>query len=145
MTAADLLTVGFFDQWARALLSRVEALPTAAPVAPAEVVLYSIAKLAAVCDVDVATVRRWLGGRDRQGHRTGGKDGRDGQRIYLQAYYFTSEARIPWPALLAYERGEAFDLATLPAPVLAAPDVVLPAAPPRPEPPDDAQALRLAS
>lgn len=27
-----------------------------------------------------------------------------------------SEARIPWPALLAYERGAAFDLASVPAP-----------------------------
>jgi hypothetical protein len=125
MTAADLLTVGFFDQWARALLARVEALPTATPAAPAEVVLYSIAKLAAVCDVDVATVRRWL--------KTG-KTGKKGKLITLQAYYFTSEARIPWPALLAYERGEAFDLATLPAPRLAAPEAVLPAVPGRPDP-----------
>ncbi|MBJ6109461.1 hypothetical protein JAO73_10580 [Hymenobacter sp. BT523] len=137
MTAADLLTVGLFDQWARALLSRVEALPgAAAPADRGEVVLYSIAKLAAVCDVDVATVRRWL--------KTG-KRGRAGQPIKLQAYYFTSEARIPWPALLAYERGEAFDLASLPAPVLAAPEAVRPAAPPRPGPDDDPTALRLAS
>ncbi|MDO7853178.1 hypothetical protein [Hymenobacter convexus] len=135
MTAADLLTVGFFDQWARALLARVEARP-AATAAPSEVVLYSIAKLAAVCDVDVATVRRWL--------KTG-KTGRSGQPITLQAYYFTSEARIPWPALLAYERGEAFDLSTLPAPVLSAPEEVRPAVPPRPEPAADAENLRLAS
>jgi hypothetical protein len=136
MTAADLLTVGLADQWFRAILARVEALPTAATATPAtEVVLYSIAKLAAVCDVDVATVRRWL--------KTG-KRGQKGQHIKLQAFYFTSEARIPWPALLAYERGEPFDLAALPAPVLAAPEAVLPAAPPRPEP-DNPSPLRLAS
>ena len=122
MTAADLLTVGFFDQWARALLARVEALPTSQTAAPAgEVVLYSIQKLAAVCDVDVATVRRWL---------KVGKRGQKGQPIKLQAFYFTSEARIPWPALLAYERGEPFDLATLPAPVLAPPDIAVAPAPP---------------
>lgn len=126
MTAADLLTVGLADQWFRAILARLEAAPTAGAAAPAgEVVLYSIAKLAAVCDVDVATVRRWL---------KVGKRGKKGQPIRLQAYYFTSEARIPWPALLAYERGEAFDLATLPAPLLAAPEAVLPAVPRRPDP-----------
>ena len=114
MTAADLLTVGHADQWFRAILARMEAAaPSAAPAG--EVVLYSIQKLAAICDVDVATVRRWL--------KTG-KQGRKGTAITLQAYYFTSEARIPWPALLAYERGEAFDLSTLPAPLLAPPDTV---------------------
>jgi hypothetical protein len=144
MTAADLLTVGFFDQWARALLARVEALPSAAPAALGEVILYSIAKLAAVCDVDVATVRRWLCGRAKDGTRSGGKKGRNGQLICLQAYYFTSEARIPWPALLACERGEPFDLATLPAPVLAAPEAVRPAALPQLED-HDPKLLRLAS
>jgi hypothetical protein len=131
MTADDLLTTGFADQWFRAILASVQALAPAAPPATGEVVLYSVAKLAAVCDVDVATVRRWL--------KTG-KDGRSGTNIKLRAYHFTSEPRIPWPALLAYERGEDFDLATLPAPVLSAPAVVAPAAPPH-----EAQQLRLAS
>ena len=129
MTANDLLTAGFFDQWARVLLGHVQALAPAAP-ARGEVVLYSVAKLAAVCDVDVATVRRWL---------KVGKKGRAGDLIKLQAYHFTSEPRIPWPALLAYERGEAFDLATLPAPVRSAPEVV-PA-----EVPTEAVQMRLAS
>ena len=110
MTAAELFTVGQADKWFRTILARFDAMapPMAAP--GVEVVLYSVAKLAAVCDVDESTVRRWL--------KTGKKD-RKGQRITLQAYYFTSEARIPWQALLAYERSEAFNLASLPAPLLA--------------------------
>jgi hypothetical protein len=98
---------------------------TAAP-AQGEAVLYSVAKLVAVCDVDPATVRRWL--------KTG-KRGRSGALIKLQAFHFTSEPRIPWPVLLAYERGEAFDLVMLPAPVRSAPEVV----------PAKAPVLRLAS
>lgn len=129
MTANDLLTVGFFDQWARALLGHIQAVAPAAPV-QGEVVLYSVAKLAAVCDVDPATVRRWL--------KTG-KEGRAGGIIKLQAFHFTSEPRIPWPALLAYERGEAFNLASLPAPVLSAPEIVAA------ELPTEAVHLRLAS
>lgn len=114
MTAADLPSVGYLDQWFRAVLARLPDAPSAAPT-PADAVLYSIAKLAEVVDVDVATVRRWL---------KKGKRGRDGKPIILQAYYFTSEARIPWAALLAYERGEAFDLATLPPPAQAPPETI---------------------
>ena len=39
-----------------------------------------------------------------------------GQAAGLQVHQ--PRPRIPWPALLAYERGEAFDLASLPAPTL---------------------------
>ncbi|WP_310391481.1 hypothetical protein [Hymenobacter sp.] len=130
MKAEDLLTVGVADQWFRAILSRVEALVPAG-AAPGEVVLYSVAKLAAAVDVDVATVRRWI---------KSGKTGKTGGVVKLQAYYFTCEPRIPWPALLAYERGEPFDLTTLPAPVLAAPAAVEPAAMP-----PEAVRMRLAS
>jgi hypothetical protein len=38
--------------------------------------------------------------------------------VKLRAHQFTSEPRVPWAALLAYERGEHFDLASLPAPLL---------------------------
>ena len=115
MTAADLPTVGFLDQWFRALLARVEAQATPATAAPA-VVLYSVGGLAEVLDCDPSTVRRWL----REGKQVPDKKGNP-LTIKLQAYYFSSEARIPWPALLAYERGEAFDLASLPAPTAAPP------------------------
>ena len=115
MTAADLPTVGYLDQWFRALLARVEA----ASAAPAEVVLYSVPALAEVLSVDVGTVRRWL--------KVGKPDPKDPynrtRNIRLQAFYFNSEARIPWPALLAYEAGQRFDLATMPAPTAAPPKV----------------------
>lgn len=115
MTAADLPTVGYLDQWFRALLARVEAASTA----PAEVVLYSVPALADVLSVDVGTVRRWL--------KVGKPDTKDPynrtRNLRLQAFYFNSEARIPWPALLAYEAGQRFDLASLPAPTAAPPKV----------------------
>ena len=118
MTANDLPTAGFIDQYMRAILTRLDQLVPAPKPAQAEVVLYSIQKLAAVLEVHPETVRLWL---------TKGKRGKSGALIKLQAYRFTSEPRIPWPALLAYERGEAFDLSTLPAPVLLPPAELEPA------------------
>lgn len=118
MTASDLATAGFIDQYMRAILARLEQLVPAPKAAEAEVVLYSIQKLAQVLDVHPETVRLWL---------TKGKRTREGKLIKLQAYKFTSEPRIPWPAALAYERGEDFDLASLPAPVLLPPAELLPA------------------
>ena len=135
MTAADLLTVGHFDQWARALHALVQAQPTAA-LTPATNVVYSPARLAQVLDVHVDTVRRWL---------SKGKTGRNGQSVKLQAYYFTSEARIPWAAVLAYHRGEPFDLDTLPAPQPPAPPApVAPAPAPPQTPTQDPPVLRVA-
>jgi hypothetical protein len=136
MTAADLPTVGFLDQWFRALLARVEAASTT-PVAAPAVVLYSVQGLAEVLDCDPSTVRRWL----REGKQVPSATGKP-HTVRLQAYYFSSEARIPWPALLAYERGEAFDLASVPAPTAAPPQPgTLAPVPERPEQPG----LRLAS
>ena len=112
MTLSDFATAGFIDTWFRALLARLDQLVAARTAPQQEVVLYSVAKLAAVLDVHPETVRAWL---------STGKKGKDGRPLKLQAYRFTSEARIPWPALLAYERGEAFDLATLPPPLLLPP------------------------
>ncbi|MVN77723.1 hypothetical protein GO988_15425 [Hymenobacter sp. HMF4947] len=118
MTAADLPTVGYLDHWFRALLARVEA-PAAAAAAPAasDVVLYSVQALAEVLSVDPGTVRRWL--------KVGKPDPHDpqnaAQNIRLQAFYFNSEARIPWAAVVAYERGLRFELATLPPPTAAPP------------------------
>ena len=123
MTAADLATAGFIDEWMRAVVARLDRLvPATAPV-QGEVVLYSLQKLATVLDVHPDTVRAWV--------KTG-KKSRQGTTIKLQAYRFTSEVRIPWPALLAYERGEAFDLSTLPAPLLAPPGTVAAAVPATP-------------
>ena len=118
MTAADLPTVGYLDQWFRALLARVEApAPGARAATPAEVVLYSVQALSEVLSVDPGTVRRWL--------KVGKPDPKDpnnaARNIRLQAFYFNSEARIPWPALLAYEAGQRFDLSALPPPTAAPP------------------------
>jgi hypothetical protein len=135
MTASDLATAGFIDQYMRAILARLDQLVPAPQAAEAEVVLYSIQKLAQVLDVHPETVRLWL---------TKGKRGRDNQLIKLQAYKFTSEPRIPWPALLAYERGEDFDLASLPAPVLLPPAELAPAPLPRLDTPVAPAVLRVA-
>ena len=130
MTAADLATAGFIDEWMRALHAAIQAGQTGPAAAePATVVLYSIQKLAQVLDVHPDTVRQWL---------NKGKKGPDGRLLKLQAYKFTSEPRIPWPAVLAYHRGEAFDLDALPAPLLvpelavAAPPVLTPSPGPAP-------------
>ena len=136
MTVNDLATAGFIDQWMRAVVARLDQLvPASTGVAPGEVVLYSVQKLAAVLDVHPETVRAWV--------RTG-KRGRSGQTIKLQAFRFTAEPRIPWPALLAYERGEAFDLATLPAPLLLPPKELEPAPLPPLTPPGKPAVLRVA-
>lgn len=135
MTAADFATAGFVDERFRYLIALIERLVPAPKPAQAEVVLYSIQKLAAVLEVHPETVRGWL---------SKGKRGRSGALIKLQAYRFTSEPRIPWPALLAYERGEAFDLSTLPAPVLLPPAELEPAPLPKPIPPETPGVLRVA-
>ncbi|HEX8659199.1 MAG TPA: hypothetical protein VF690_16790 [Hymenobacter sp.] len=116
MNVNDLPTVGYLDQWFRALLAQQQA---AAPAPASHVVLFSTQGLAEHLGVTPQTVRRWL---------AVGKPSRDpklahdsAHNIKLQAFYFTSEPRIPWPALLAYERGEPFDLATLPAPTAPPP------------------------
>ena len=137
MLAGELPTVGYLDQWFRALHAEFKATQQATAVAPAEVVLYSIQGLAEVLACDPSTVRRWL----REGKQVKDRRGKP-HTVKLQAYYFMAEARIPWPALLAYERGEAFDLAALPAPTAAPPKPGgASAPPPAAEPP----VLRLAS
>lgn len=135
MTVADFATAGFIDTWMRAIVARLDVLVPAPTPAKAEVVLYSIQKLAAVIEVHPETVRNMI---------NTGKRGKTGQNIKLQAFRFTSEVRIPWPALLAYERGEDFDLSTLPAPLLI-PPTELPTAtlPTRPQPATSPQ-LRIA-
>jgi hypothetical protein len=139
MTANDLATAGFIDTWMRALVALVTShVAGAAPPAAgqAEVVLYSVQKLAQVLDVDPSTVRAWL---------KKGKRGKAGGVVRLQAYQFTSEPRIPWPALLAYHRGEDFDLDTLPAPLLLPPAELVPAAFPKLTTPTVPPPMRVAS
>ena len=136
MTANDLLTAGFADDWFRALAARLDQLVPAPAPAAADVVLYSYEKLAAVLDVRKETVSAWV----NRGKKV------NGRVVKLQVYHFTSEPRVPWPALLAYERGEDFDLATLPAPLLLPPAELRPAPTPTLSPsPGEAPQMRVAS
>jgi hypothetical protein len=132
MTANDFATAGFIDERFRYILAELNKLVPATAPAQAEVVLYSYKKLAQVLDVTVETVSAWV----NKGKRV------DGRVVKLQVYRFTSEPRVPWPALLAYERGEDFDLATLPAPVLLPPKEL--EAAPLPERPFTTPHLRVA-
>jgi hypothetical protein len=110
MNANDLPTVGYLDKWLRAINTRVEAIAQrVTPATTGEVVFFSVHELAQRLKVDASAVRKWL---------RVGKRGLDGSTIRLQAFYFNSEPRIPWPAAVAYALGEPFDLAALPAPSL---------------------------
>jgi hypothetical protein len=111
MTANDFATAGFIDERFRYIIAQLAQLVPAPAPPQAAVVLYSYKKLAQVLDVTVETVSAWV----NKGKRV------DGRVVKLQVYRFTSEPRIPWPALLAYERGEDFDLSSLPAPLLLPP------------------------
>ena len=122
MTAQDFATAGFIDERFRYIIAQLGQLVPAPVPAQAEVVLYSYKKLAQVLDVTVETVSAWV----NKGKRV------DGRVVKLQVFRFTSEPRVPWPALLAYERGEDFDLASLPAPLLLPPAELAPAALPAP-------------
>jgi hypothetical protein len=135
MTVNDLATAGFIDERFRYIIAELARVVPAAPApAPAEVVLYSYKKLAQVLDVTVETVSAWV----NKGKRV------QGRVVKLQVYRFTSEPRVPWPALLAYERGEDFDLASLPAPLLLPPKELEPAPLPRQPEPADAPHLQVA-
>ena len=134
MTAADILTAGYFDEWMRALYARMQQAANIEPVKQ-DNVLYSYKKLAQVLDVTVETVSAWV----NKGKRV------DGRVVKLQVFRFTSEPRVPWLALLAYERGEHFDLSSLPAPLLLPPKELEPALLPRLKAPTAIPDLRVAS
>jgi len=121
MTAQDFATAGFIDERFRYIIAQLGQLVPAPAPAQAEVVLYSYKKLAQVLDVTVETVSAWV----NKGKRV------EGRVVKLQVFRFTSEPRVPWPALLAYERGEDFDLASLPAPLLLPPAELAPAPVPK--------------
>jgi hypothetical protein len=121
MTAQDFATAGFIDERFRYIIALLGQLVPAPAPPQAEVVLYSYKKLAQVLDVTVETVSAWV----NKGKRV------DGRVVKLRVFRFTSEPRVPWPALLAYERGEDFDLASLPAPLLLPPAELAPAPVPK--------------
>jgi hypothetical protein len=134
MTAADLATAGFIDERFQYLLALVRQLvPTSAPASDQNV-FYSVQKLAAVLDVHPDTVRSMI---------STGKKVR-GRLVKLQPCRPTSEVRISWLAYLAYDRGEDFDLATLPAPLYTPPAELAPAPLPTLSTPETPAALRVA-
>lgn len=138
MKRDDLPTVGYLDDCFRTLLAHVEALKHPAPAADAAAppVLLTIEQVMERLDVSRSAVQRWV----KQGKQA--KVGSKRQCIKLAVLTFgAAEPRIPWPALLAFGRGEPYDLAQLAAPL---PPAALPA---RAAPPAaaDRPGLRLAS
>ncbi|WBO86270.1 helix-turn-helix transcriptional regulator [Hymenobacter yonginensis] len=119
MQALDLATAGFISEHFQSILTQLQAMEQALPLAGADVPrLLSIEQVMAHCGVSRATVQRWL-------HK--GKTGRRGTLITLQAYWFSpTQPSIPWPALAAFGQGLDFDLSTLNLGAKAAPE---PAAP----------------
>ncbi|MBF9239490.1 hypothetical protein I2I05_19005 [Hymenobacter sp. BT683] len=114
MRRDDLPTVGYLDECFRTILGHIEAIkrPAPAPEASAAVVLLTIEQVMEHLSVSRSAVQRWT---------KVGKRGRNKQLIKLAVLTFgEAEPRIPWPALLAFGRGEAYDLAQLPAPQLPA-------------------------
>jgi len=136
MKRDDLPTVGYLNDCFRSILSHIAAIQRPAVVDAAPTVLLTIEQVMERFQVSRSAVQRWI---------KIGKKGR-GKHVIKLGVLTPGEAepRIPWPALLAFCRGEAFDLATLPAPVPAS---ALPpsALPPRAEPPGTEPAMRLAS
>jgi hypothetical protein len=123
MRRDDLPTVGYLDECFRTILGHIEALKrpaaTAGPEGPA--VLLSIEQVMERLEVSRSAVQRWI---------KNGKRGRVKQMIKLPVLTFgEGQPRIPWPALLAFGRGETYDLTKLPAPQ----PVAALSAPPNPE------------
>lgn len=134
MRRDDLPTVGYLDECFRTILGHIETLkrPAApAPEASAPVVLLTIEQVMERLEVSRSAVQRWV---------KVGKRGRGKAIIKLAVLTFgEAEPRIPWPALLAFGRGEAYDLSQLPAPL------PLSALAPAPGPPPELPPMRLAS
>jgi len=122
MKRDDLPTVGYLDECFRIILGHIEAIKRPAPAEEAATaVLLTIEQVMERLEVSRSTVQRWI--KTGKEIRVGSKR----QMLRLPALWFTTtEPRIPWPALLAFGRGEPYDLAQLPAPQ---PLTVLPARP----------------
>lgn len=112
MKRDELLTVGNLHEYCRVILARIDAIskgPATAESVAAE--LLTIEDVMERLRVSRSTVQRWV--------KTGKaiKIGSKRQQLKLPTLWFTpSEPRIPWPALLAFGRGESYDLSQLPAP-----------------------------
>lgn len=114
MKRDDLPTVGYLDDCFRAVIGHLAALKTTSGVA--EVAAAELLTIEDVMDrlrVSRSTVQRWV--KIGKAIKVGSKR----HQLKLPALWFTpSEPRIPWPALLAFGRGEHYDLGILPAPCL---------------------------
>ena len=114
MKRDDLPTVGYLDECFRIMLAHIAAIskgPATIEIVGAE--LLTIEDVMERLRVSRSTVQRWV--------KTGKviKIGSKRQQLKLPTLWFTpSEPRIPWPALLAFGRGESYDLGQLPAPPL---------------------------
>jgi excisionase family DNA binding protein len=114
MKRDDLPTVGYLDECFRIMLAHIAAIskgPVTIDTVGAE--LLTIEDVMERLRVSRSTVQRWV--------KTGKiiKVGSKRQQLKLPTLWFTpSEPRIPWPALLAFGRGESYDLGQLPAPPL---------------------------
>jgi excisionase family DNA binding protein len=112
MKRDELLTLGDLDNYFRVILARIDAIPKGlATVESGAAELLTIEDVMERLRVSRSTVQRWV--------KTGKliKVGSKRQQLKLPTLWFTpSEPRIPWPALLAFGRGESYDLGQLPAP-----------------------------
>ena len=114
MKRDDLPTVGYLDECFRIMLAHIAAIskgPATTESVAAE--LLTIEDVMERLRVSRSTVQRWV----KLGKAI--KVGSKRQQLKLPTLWFTpSEPRIPWPALLAFGRGESYDLSQLPAPPL---------------------------
>ena len=114
MKRDDLPTVGYLDECFRIMLAHIAAIPKS-PAATESVAaeLLTIEDVMERLRVSRSTVQRWV----KLGKAI--KVGSKRQQLKLPTLWFTpSEPRIPWPALLAFGRGESYDLGQLPVPPL---------------------------
>lgn len=112
MTRNEIGTVGYFNDCFRIVLARIDALPKGpATTESVAAELLTIEDVMERLRVSRSTVQRWV--KLGKAIRVGSKR----QQLKLPTLWFTpSEPRIPWPALLAFGRGESYDLSQLPAP-----------------------------
>ena len=114
MKRDDLPTVGYLDECFRIMLAHIAAIPKG-PASTESVAaeLLTIEDVMERLSVSRSTVQRWV----KLGKVI--KVGSKRQQLKLPTLWFTpTEPRIPWPALLAFGRGEFYDLGQLPVPPL---------------------------
>ena len=115
MKRDDLPTIGYLDDCFRIMLAHIAAIAKGpATVESVNAELLTIEDIMERLRVSRSTVQRWV--KIGKVIKVGSKR----QQLKLPALWFTpSEPRIPWPALLAFGRGESYDLGQLPAPPLS--------------------------